>query len=102
MSKLKIMNIVVGGREKTRTIGFTPGSIRGTPNGFTYCFDISTGKGVRLTGCGIVENRRYASMSPEEIELICSVENPVTPENLAEFAEINELDMKRLAMIAEY
>lgn len=82
--RLKIMNVIDVRQKVPRTIAFLPGSIITVSDGFTYSFQYRTSDGMDTFGAGIVVNPRYASMSPEKIELLCSVENPVSAGDISE------------------
>lgn len=90
--KLKTMKVVdTRFKDRLSTIAFNPGSIIPDAFGFTYRFRyVSKGGGV-VDGIGIVENERLGKMSPEEIELRCAVENPVTDEDRRELAAALEM-----------
>lgn len=81
-SRLKFLNVVDDrGPSGHSTIMYTDGP-RPTEDGFTYSFKYGTGKGYVVYGAGDVVSERYSKMSPEEIELTCSVEAPTSPDDI--------------------
>ena len=61
-----------------RVIIYT-GKLRPYKDGFLYSFEYGTGKGQTINGAGIVQSEKYSKMSSEEIELTCSIANPLSP-----------------------
>ena len=82
LKKLKFLNVVDDRWPERRMTILYDRELRPYEGGFCYSFDYSTGGGVRHVGTGIVSSGRYAGMSSEEIEFVCSVENPVTREDI--------------------
>ena len=93
--KLRIMKVVDTrfGEAEPGTIAFLPGTILPNPTyGFTYRFRYrKRSTGGEIVGCGIVMNEEYGKMSPQEIELACAVQYPVTGEEKREYAERNDM-----------
>ena len=71
-----------------------------TDDGFCYTFEFGTGEGYRLAGVGYVVNPAYVGLSSQEIELTCSVADPVTPEEVLAECEAQGVDSRARARLA--
>lgn len=76
---VKFLNVVDDRWPKSYSTIIYTGALQPCEDGFAYSFSYGTGKGWVMDGFGVVESERYSKMSPEEIELICSVELPPSP-----------------------
>ena len=82
MKKLNFLNVIDDRWPKCyRTIIYTD-KLTLRLDGFTYTYKYNTGYGNSVSGIGIVVSTRYSKMSAAEIELMCTVENPLTPEDI--------------------
>lgn len=80
--KLKFLNVVDDRWPKKYCTIIYTGSLRPWREGFVYSYRYGTGAGFSVNGVGIIDSERYSKMSSEEIELICSVENPTSPNDI--------------------
>ena len=82
LDKLKFLNIVDDRWPNSYGTIIYVGDLRPRRDGFMYSFRYGTGKGASVHGVGIVDSERYSKMSSEEIELTCSIENPLSQEDI--------------------
>lgn len=79
LADLKFLNVVDDRRTGSYSTIMYTGELRLYKYGFMYSFNYSTGGGVVISGTGFVENKKYSKMSSEEIELTCTIANPIRP-----------------------
>jgi len=76
-----------------RTIAYN-GEVRPYKDGLTHTFRYRTAGGC-VHGCGIVINPEYAKMSPAEIILKATAEDPVTPDDRDRFVADNDIVFRK-------
>ena len=76
---VKFLNVVDDRWLKSYTTIIYTGELRPYKDGFLYSFRYETGKGWTVGGTGAVQSRKYSKMSSEEIELTCTIANPIRP-----------------------
>lgn len=82
MKKLNFLNVIDDRWPKSyQTIIYTE-KLKPRHNGFFYSYTYDTGHGSFVSGIGIVNSARYSKMSAAEIELMCTIENPPTSEDI--------------------
>ena len=79
---VKFLNVVDDRWPKSYSTIIYTGGLRPCSEGFLYSFRYETGKGGIIRGAGIVKSEKYSKMSSEEIELMCAVVNPPSPDDI--------------------
>ena len=81
---IKFLNVVDDcWPESYATIIYT-GELRPYKDGFLYSFRYEAGKGWTVDGVGAVQSEKYSKMSSEEIELMCTIANPMRSRDIYE------------------
>ena len=81
---IKFLNVVDDRWPKSYATIIYTGGLRPCSDGFLYSFRYETGKGGIIRGAGIVKSEKYSKMSSEEIELTCTIANPMRPRDIYE------------------
>ena len=81
---VKFLNVVDDRWLKSYTTIIYTGELRPYKDGFLYSFRYVTGNGWTVDGVGTVQSERYSKMSSEEIELTCTIANPMRPRDMYE------------------
>lgn len=81
---VKFLNVVDDRWPKSYATIIYTGELRPYKDGFLYSFRYVTGNGWTVDGVGTVQSERYSKMSSEEIELTCTIANPMRPRDMYE------------------
>lgn len=76
---VKFLNVVNDRSPKSYSTIIYTGKLRPYKEGFLYSFRYEAGKGWIIDGVGSVQSEKYSKMSSEEIELTCTIANPLQP-----------------------
>lgn len=76
---VKFLNVVDDRSPKSYTTIIYVGKLRPYKDGFLYSFRYEAGKGWTVDGVGSIQSEKYSKMSSEEIELTCTIANPIRP-----------------------
>ena len=81
---IKFLNVVDDRWPKSYATIIYTGELRSCSEGFLYSFRYEAGKGWTIDGVGSVQSEKYSKMSSEEIELTCTIANPMRPRDIYE------------------